>query len=207
MSLNETAPLLDRDANALDTATQTLTGHINRIIAKLWHLQSVLGTWGCVSVAFGIVLSFGGAALVIAQGMSPVLALMAGYCTLVASVVLAAALHMVKRAAPAMPQAAPTAQPNFPAWKLVSVMNISDASRLWCEVEPGSAATQESTAWAFAMLDAVKTGALPIQLRSGAIAESGDREKSNPTWHTRISRKALQDWARAHGHVPRFLQD
>jgi hypothetical protein len=175
MSLNETAPLLDRNAAALDNATQTLTGHVDKAIARLWHLQATLGAWGALSVAFGIVLSAGGAWFALQEGMSPALAMMAAYCTLVASIALAAALKVLRSGTHAETRTPMPPQPNFAAWKLVSVMNISDASRLWCEVEPGSAATQESTAWAFAMLDAVKTGALPIQMKTGSAAEAGDR--------------------------------
>ncbi len=83
---------------------------------------------------------------------------------------------------------------------------MSNASRLWCDVEPGHPYTQELAAWAAAMLDAIKTGALPILPRPGASEEAVLRERSHPTWHTTVARDALKSWALQHGRCPAFLQ-
>ena len=87
----------------------------------------------------------------------------------------------------------------------MKTFRISDASRLWCEIEPGCAASQDSLAWSQAMLAAIKTGELPICKRAGESKEVHDRERINPNWATEIERAALKSWADSHGHLPRFL--
>jgi hypothetical protein len=97
------------------------------------------------------------------------------------------------------------AQPNYAAWNVVRTFRVSDASRLWCDIEPGCAASQESLAWSQAMLAAIKNGELPICKSEGASKETIDRERANPNWATEIERAALSSWADSHGHLPRFL--
>ena len=62
----------------------------------------------------------------------------------------------------AIAQQAVSRKPNYAAWKMVEKFNVSNASRLWCDIEPGHPYSQESSAWAAAMLDAIKSGALPV---------------------------------------------
>jgi hypothetical protein len=79
------------------------------------------------------------------------------------------------------------------------------AARLWSNIEPGCPASQESIAWAQAMLDAFKRGDLPVHARKEA-SRSIDQERENPGWHTEIPREALRTWAHSHGHAPSFLE-
>ena len=158
----------------------------------------------------GLLLTVSCTVVAISHGAGVPMALMAGYCSLGATIALVIAFHLLKNppapvvaAAPATP--AP-AQPNYSAWKLVSQMNVANASRLWCDIEPGHPYTRDSMAWATAMLDAIKTGALPIASKPNISKELLEREKLNPTWHTEITREALQAWAKAHGHNPEFLR-
>jgi hypothetical protein len=98
-------------------------------------------------------------------------------------------------------------KPNYAAWKLVDKFNVSNASRLWCDIEPGHPYSQESSAWAAAMLDAIKSGALPVSPKPFATKEMIAREQASPGWNTEVTRDALRTWARAHGHCPTFLRE
>jgi hypothetical protein len=134
------------------------------------------------------------------------LAVMVGYCTAAGGACLGVTLINMRRRAPTA-KALPTGtsrEPNYAAWRLVSKFRISDASRLWCDIEPGSPASQESIAWGTAMLDAVKRGELAATARAGT--SHANQEQRNPGWSTEIGREALTAWAQAHGHSPRFLQ-
>jgi len=119
------------------------------------------------------------------------------------------ALLVIQNLAAKMSPVVAKRQPNYAAWKLVSKLSITDASRLWCDIEPGCPGSQESIAWGMAMIDAVKRGELAISPRDGtrvAGQSASSQEQSNPTWHTQIARDALKSWAKAHGHSPQFLQ-
>ena len=154
----------------------------------------------------GVALAVFGTVWAIQEGVPQPLAIMVGYCALVGSVCLCTAQLVIQnRATKASPSGTKRA-PNYAAWKLVSRLSISDASRLWCDMEPGCPTSQESIAWGQAMLDAVKRGELPLSARAGLSQAAGNQEQSNPNWHTEIAREALKSWAQAHGHSPRFLQ-
>jgi hypothetical protein len=176
--------------------------HVRVGFAKV---QSAIGSSGLAALSSGVVLAICGTALAIHEGVPYPLAVMVGYCTVVASACLCAALFNVRGRAPT--KAIPIGtnrDPNYAAWRLVSKFRISDASRLWCDIEPGSPASQESIAWGTAMLDAVKRGELPAIARAGTTVNA--QEQRNPGWSTEIGREALISWAQAHGHSPRFLQ-
>jgi len=140
------------------------------------------------------------------EGVSLPLALMGGYCTIIAGIALFVAqlvlTHLSAKEAPAQT----TRKPNYAAWKLVNTLNVSNTSRLWCDIEPGHPATQESMAWAAAILDAIKSGALPIHPKPHATKEMIAREQANPGWNTEVTRDALRAWAEKHGHCPTFLR-
>ncbi|ARQ01830.1 hypothetical protein [Pseudorhodoplanes sinuspersici] len=176
--------------------------------ASLTRLLSAMGLPEVAVFCGGLLLTISCTGLAIAQGAGVPMALMAGYCSLAATIALVIAFHVLKnppaRVAPTV--AAVSQQPNYSAWKLVSQMNIANASRLWCDIEPGHPYSRDSMAWATAMLDAIKTGALPIAAKPNMSKELIDRERANPTWHTEITREALQSWAKAHGHNPEFLR-
>jgi len=93
------------------------------------------------------------------------------------------------------------------AWKLVETLTVSDASRLWCSIEPGAAATQETIAWGRALLDAITREELPVMVKPGAPKDVVDWERKNPHYQTQVTRASLKAWANEHGHFPAFLQD
>ena len=156
----------------------------------------------CGAFALGI----GGAACAIWQGANAPLALMVGYCAAASTAALYFSFKPALPAAVLVPER--NAGPCGPtsAWKLVGVLTVSDASRLWCDIEPGAMATQETMAWGRAILDAIQRRELPIAEQSGVAATVLERERDNPHYMTRIKREALKAWADEHGHAPAFLR-
>ncbi len=203
---NQTSSLaVTQDENGSNTENQlqVSTAIVSRFLSSL-------GLPELIVFCGGLLLTTCCTWLAIAQGAGVPMALMAGYCSLVATIALVVVFHVLKNPAaqvvPAAAVAAAPQQPNYSAWKLVSQMNVANASRLWCDIEPGHPYTRDSMAWATAMLDAIKTGALPIASKPNTAKEVIERERTNPTWHTEISREALQSWAKANGHNPEFLR-
>ena len=158
-------------------------------------------------IATSLAASVGGALWAIQLGVSYPIAIMAGYCTLAVSACPLAALWIVKALGQSATPNVVTSSPNYAAWKLVKKFSVSDASRLWCDIEPGAAATQESSAWARALLDAISRGELPMIESAGVRREVAERERNNPNWHTEMTQDALRSWAKSHGYNPRFLHD
>jgi hypothetical protein len=145
----------------------------------------------------------------IIEGTNAALALLVGYSA-IASTIGLALLEPSKTTKTQVVESAPkpvSAEPETSAaWTLVSTFTISDASRLWCNIEPGTAATQESMAWGRALLDAVTQGDLPIVAKDGS-PEAMDRERQNPHYMTQVTREALKRWADEKGHTPSFLRE
>lgn len=153
----------------------------------------VLFTAAVAAVGAGVVAA-------IVTGANVALAILVGYGALAATIALvrtdAARPKLIEAKATALPPAETTAA----AWKLVSTFTISDASRLFCGIEPGAAATQESIAWGRALTDAIKSGDLAV------AAGATERERENPHYMTQITREALRAWASAKGAAPAFLR-
>lgn len=160
------------------------------------------------TLAVAMVLAVATAAWAVWSGDSLPLIAMLLYCMVASTLALYAAT--------APPTAQPTSSPvagdpiavgTSEAWKLVETLTVSDASRLWCSIEPGAAATQESIAWGRALLDAIVREELPIALKLGAPKDAVDWERKNPHYQTQLTRASLKSWANEHGHFPAFLQD
>lgn len=185
---------------------QSSGADLESLRAVLRSLRSRVRPLQVVSLAATILFAIGCTLWAIYEGVSLPLALMGGYCTLIAGIALFVAqlvlAHLTAKAAPTQS----SRKPNYAAWKLVNTLNVSNASRLWCDIEPGHPYSQESTAWAAAMLDAIKSGALPISAKPHATKEMIAREQANPGWNTEVTRDALRTWALKHGHCPTFLR-
>ena len=179
---------------------------MQRVRAGFAKIESATALLGFAAVSVGGVLAIGCTAWAIHEGVPYPLAIMVGYCTVIGSACLCAALLTIQKGPAKASPVTTKREPNYAAWKLVSKLRISDASRLWCDIEPGWPATQESTAWGIAMLDAVKRGELRAIAGAGAGQAAGGQEQRNANWSTEIGREALMSWAKAHGHSPRFLQ-
>src|SRR5215475_825472 len=138
------------------SSTQART--VEKSAAAAGKAKSAIGPLAIVTVLTGICVAVGGVVWAVELDVPYPLAIMAGYCSLMTSACLCAML-MVLRKASTKVEAAGTAAlrsvptrglPNYAAWKLESKYSVSDASRLWCDIEPGCPATQESIAWAHA---------------------------------------------------------
>jgi hypothetical protein len=206
-------------ASALDSPTEGLKAQeasspgvapsIERLKVAAAKIHTTIGWSGVAALSTGAILALACTIWAILEGVAPPLAIMVGYCALVGSACLCTALLVIQNLATKVSPVVAKRQPNYAAWKLVSKLSITDASRLWCDIEPGCPGSQESIAWGMAMIDAVKRGELVISPRDGtrvAGQSAGSQEQNNPTWHTQIARDALKSWAKAHGHSPQFLQ-
>jgi hypothetical protein len=65
--------------------------------------------------------------------------------------------------------------------------------------------TQDSIAWARALLDAIEQGELPAVEKPRTVTSAGGRAK--PNWHTEVTRDALKSWVRSRSFSPEFLAD
>ena len=177
-------------------------------VARLADLRFFFGLSEALVIGLGLVLTICGSVWATQESVALPVVLMVAYCMLLTTVALAIALCVLRNAGTKTVSPRPAAAGvNLPAWKLLNTFNVSNASRLWCNVEPGHPYTQELAAWASAMLDAIRSGTLAIVSRPGASEEAVLRERANPTWHTMVARDALRSWAEQHGRCPAFLQN
>lgn len=155
-----------------------------------------------------VALALGTTAWAIWSGDSAPMAVMLLYCMVVSTLALyVATTSPTVEASTARVADEPTPAGTSAAWKLVETLTVSDASRLWCNIEPGAAATQETIAWGRALLDAIAREELPIIVRPGAPIDVVNWERKNPHYQTQVARASLKNWATEHGHFPAFLQD
>jgi hypothetical protein len=156
----------------------------------------------------GVAVTGVGTVAALATGANAALAVLLGYSSLCATAAMALALKKAERvASPALQNTRVASPETSPAWKLVRTLTVSDVSRLWCDIEPGATATQESMAWGRALVDAIKRGELRIVQKPGQSDEAVERERNAPHYMTQIERDALKAWAAQNGHAPAFLQD
>ena len=205
MSLNEIFGSTT-GSNSFEGATGKIGSSVEAIVAKASWLSETLRPWGMASIVAGFAVAGIGATFAIAQGASVALALMAAYCVVATCIACTVTLALLSQRSPREVVAKPSEpRPNIAAWRLVSELRVSDACRLWCDIEPGSPYSQEAIAWATAMLDAIKKGELPVLSRAGGQKDIDERERTNPSWRTRVSRDDLKAWAASHGFRPAFL--
>jgi hypothetical protein len=170
------------------------------------RLQS--GSAGLATAGTGVAIAVGGTIWAVLVNVPAPIAIMAGYCTLVGALCATVMLRMKSAPTPSeAPVVSSGPTTHFAAWRLVNKFSVSDASRLWCDLEPGSTVTQETIAWARVLLDAISRGELAMVEKPGARREAIEHERNNPTWHTEMTREALTAWAKSHGFDPRFLRD
>lgn len=179
-------------------------------VAATGHGSKGLSARSVRNAAFGagIIFALGMAAWAIWSGNSVPMAMMLLYCMLASTLALYAAAASSTAETTASPVAnESTSTGTSEAWKLVETLTVSDASRLWCSIEPGAAATQETIAWGRALLDAIAREELSIVLKPGAPKDAVDWERKNPHYQSQVTRASLKNWANEHGHFPAFLRD
>jgi len=166
-----------------------------------------LGRLSLAIVVAGLTFAAADTLWAIQFGVSAPIAMAAAYCTVVASVCLAAAIVLLQKK-PEAPREQPVVQkPAISgAWKLTQTFSVSDACRLMCDIEPGSMVTQDCIAWAKALLEAIERRELPVVETAKASGLLADR-KAKPNWHSEITREALKSWTQLRGISPQFLQD
>jgi hypothetical protein len=180
---------------------------IQRMIQDVRHIHAAIGFSGSAILCVGGALAILCTMSAVQAGAPYPISFAAGFCTLACSAGFCAALVAIVNVTGTVTPITEKPQPNHAAWKLAGKLRVSDASRLWCNIEPGCAASQDSLAWAQAMLNAIKAGELPVIKAPGESQDAIDRDRSNPSWATEIDRHALRAWAHSHGHSPRFLID
>lgn len=192
----ESTPQSDTDPPALLKA-----------LAGLRFVQARVGPLGVTAIALGAIVSVSGAVWAIRLGITYPIAIMVGYCTLVATACLTLVLSLLPRHETQQAQPVSAAPSVSEAWKHVSTFSVSDAARLWCEVEPGATVTQDVIAWGRLLLDAIAGGELACVPNDAQSNRRTSYPSDKPHWSTQITRDALQAWARARGFSPGFLQD
>lgn len=206
---SESAILETPQLTAVESPPQSDTRQsaLTRALEELRLVQARTGPVGLSAVVLGTIVSVSGAIWAIRLGVAYPIAIMVGYCTLVASVCLSLALatspkHETRHARPVS-----TTPSVSEAWKHVNTFSVSDAARLWCETEPGAMMTQDVIAWGRLLLDAISSGELACVRNEAQSSRPASYSSDKPHWSTQVTRDALQAWARARGFTPGFLQD
>ena len=99
--------------------------------------------------------------------------------------------------------------PDYEAWRHVDRLTLREAAFLWCDLSPGPSMPPNVHAWFNAFSSAIQRGELPFehQPRARVHAETERQsEKRNPTLSTVVARTALQRFAKANDHHPKFLR-
>ena len=113
-------------------------------VARLADLRFFFGLSEALVIGLGLVLTICGSVWATQESVALPVVLMVAYCMLLTTVALAIALCVLRNAGTKTVSPRPaTAGVNLPAWKLLNTFNVSNASRLWCNVEPGHPYTQE----------------------------------------------------------------
>src|SRR3954454_14909356 len=114
----------------------TVTKAAERPPAAASKRLSTIGALSILVLLAGLCVAFAGTLWAIELDVPYPLAIMWGYCTFLASACLCAVLMVLYKAPTQIePVSAIRGQPNYAAWKLVSKYSVSDASRLWCDIE------------------------------------------------------------------------
>jgi len=171
-----------------------------------WH---VIGWLGLTSLLSGLAVAVGGAIWAVIIGVPKPIAIMAGFCTLAATICLTlvpSAYRVLAKAPAAIAESKPP-EPNYNAVRLRDEFSIEEASCLWCDLDPNTGASTLDTAeWRKVLLEAVKKGKLeliPESFGRGAI----EMERRQANRYTRVSRAELKKFAASIKEDPKFLRD
>jgi hypothetical protein len=179
-----------------------------RIPERLRFIRARIRPVTVGAFVLGTTVSVLGAAWAIWLGVAYPIAIMAGYCTLVATICAAFLLSMLPKHETKREERLVSTRPSVSeAWKHVNTFSVSDAARLWCEVEPGATVTQDIIAWGRLLLDAISNGELACVRNEAQSGRPVSYPSDKPHWSTEVTRDALQAWARKRGFEPGFLQD
>ena len=100
--------------------------------------------------------------------------------------------------------------PDYTAVRHIDRLTLREAAFYWCDLPPGRSMPSNVRDWYNALASAVSKGELVFEPKhSGYMGPETERDiqKRNPQLDTIVTRKALQAFAKRHGHDPKFLQD
>lgn len=176
-----------------------------------WEVISWLGYGTAI---LGALASIGGAIWAVITGVPLPVAVMAGYCTLVAAVYLGLAPAAYRAVYAARPSHSPSSSPirkypnpDYSIWRHVETLTIDQAACLWCEHDPEEPPPDTKiTAWRMAFQDAIRRGELAMSPRTGQSKNDFDYERREPPDYARVTRTNLRAWATMKGYDPEFLR-
>ena len=117
---------------------------VQRMIQDVRHIHAAVGFTGAAILCVGGALAVLWTISAVQAGAPYPISFAAGYCTLACSAGFCAALVAILNVTGTVTPITEKPQPNYAAWKLAGKLRVSDASRLWCNIEPGCAASQDS---------------------------------------------------------------
>jgi hypothetical protein len=100
--------------------------------------------------------------------------------------------------------------PDYTAVRHIDRLTLREAAFYWCDLPPGRSMPSSVRDWYNALASAVSKGELNFEPKySGYMRREDERDvqKRNPQLDTIVTRKALQAFAKRHGHDPKFLRD
>jgi hypothetical protein len=188
-----------------------------RLIRKAKELYSWYSfATGIITLsATGFGLAVGGAVWLVTAGIPLPLAIMAGFCTLVAAIYLAMA-PMAYRALRQMPTINPARNdsPNYAAVRLQHEYTLAAASQLWVDRDPNASATYDSQAWYKTFVSAIQRGKLKFKPKKADPSDhpsSYERriayEQQYPDRKTTVTREEFKRYAASINQAPAFLRD
>lgn len=206
---SEPAAFDTADHTAHESAPERHTEKVARPESRgaLEAVRDHVGPLGLGAITVGTALSVAGVVWAVHLGVVYPIAIMVGYCTAVSTVFLTLGVSLLPKAEPMRVEPPPALAAVSEAWKHVGTFSVSDAARLWCEVEPGATVTQDVIAWARLLLDAIANGELASVRNEAQSGRPRSFAPDKPHWSTEVTREALQTWARSRGFEPSFLQD
>jgi hypothetical protein len=116
-------------------------GYIRHLLLDVRTIRAAMGFSAFLVLSVGMALAVVCTAWGVQTGVSYPIAIAAGYCMLGCSACLCVALTVILNSAAEVNHVSRSSEPHYAAWKVVKKLRVSDASRLWCNIEPGCAAT------------------------------------------------------------------
>jgi hypothetical protein len=187
---------------------------------------ALLGYFGLAAFVIGAATAIGGGVWSVMIGIPLPIAIMVGFCVLVMGVYLSLAplvyralartVAISKQEGGVDASVLLTGQveaekkrttPVYAAWRHREVFDISEAAKLWCDVDPHVSGNKDTQAWIEAFKAAAEREELDIVTSYPEDRQMRAYERKHPDATTKITKRSLREFAKAHGHDPEFLRD
>lgn len=163
----------------------------------------------------GLIVSIGGTVWATIIGLPPPFILMAGFCTLVATVWIGLApiaYESFTKPAIGPAEKAATQKPNYSAWRNRQTVRICEAACLFADLVPSSKNEGRADVLEYlgALIDAATSRDMEFVFRYPEAARSyskHDLELQYVDMNTRVTLDALRKFAQKRGYNPPFLRD